>query len=129
MYADWAHAKGKTGANTTRLKAATATLVNNAGVGNFYGGGVTAGQKWDGYSVRATVEPIERVVALIGYGYNKTATANPATDVKNTMFQIGAQYAIYQNMEVKLVYNSTKTTTGNVSSKVNTTTLEVEALM
>ncbi len=131
VYADWAHAKGKTGANIPPAAA------------NYYGGSANftgaaygiagavangTGNKYDGYSIRATVEPVDHFLFLIGYGTHKVTTATGSQ--KENIFQLGGQYAIYQNMELKLVYQAIKDTTPlGVAAKANVTTLEVEALM
>jgi len=130
IYGDWAHAKGKT---------------STTGFGNFYGGALAAAgpgtggpnaaltsgnfinNKFDAYSIRATVQPIARVILLAGYGYQKNTAA--LADTTNKEFQLGVNYSVYQNMELKLIYNSAKNTTGGVAVTTRTTTFEVEALM
>jgi len=124
IYGDWAHAKGRTSA---------------AGTGNFYGrtaafavGAVanTVGNKYDAFSIRATLEPISRIVLLAGYGYQKVTQAGAVSDGTIKQFQLGANYALYQNMELSVVYNNNKTTKiTNVGTTTRTTTFQVEALM
>jgi len=124
VYADWAHAKGKTSAALT---------------GNFYGAtaaaalGATAntvGTKYDAYSIRTNIEPIARVLFQIGYGYQKVTQAGATSDGTIKQFQVGGQYALYQNMELKLVYNNSKATTiAGLATTTRTTTFQVEALM
>jgi len=128
IYGDWAHAKGKTNSSINDVGSAGPPAVAPLGINgvNFYGG-AAANEKFDAYSIRTTVELIPRVTALIGYGYDKLTRV--VGDVTNKKFQIGAQYALYQNMELKLIYNSTKFTTGGVGVTTATTTFEVEALM
>jgi len=130
VYADWAHAKGKTSTATT----------NN---GNLYGGNVeafngvanTSGSKFDAFSARVEVEPIDRVILGIGYGYRKLTV--PANELTSKVFHLAATYKLYQNMDLNIVYNSEKTNdpalaiTGNTltSFTTRTTVIEVEALM
>ena len=128
VYADWAHAKGKSAVagGTTR--------------GNFYGAspdGVTAntaGNKWDGYSIRAEAKPLEHVLFGIGYGYQKftNGVTTNADDVKK-IFHLAATYEIYQNFELNLVYNSTRLNGGTKAAPTSSTTretiLEFEAVM
>jgi len=120
IYGDWAHANGKT---------------SSAGAGNFYGGGVLDGQKFDAWSVRAEVKPLHNVILGIGYGYDKTTqvAGSANAEVTNKKLQLAATYEIYQNFELNFVYNSTKNNAGTVavptSATTRTTLLEFEALM
>jgi len=137
IYADWAHAKGKT---TAALNAG----VNNGrgqatGTGNFYGVAAdgtanTSGNKWDGFSVRADVKPMEHVIVGIGYGYEKftNGVTTLADDTVKTL-HLAATYEVYQNFELNLVYDSAKTNGGTkllpTSSTTRTTVIGIEALM
>jgi len=127
VYADWAHAKGRT---------------SSLGAGNFYGataaaaldttgGGLnTVGTKYDAYSIRANIQPIEHLILQVGYGYQKITAPLQVSDGTIKQFQLGANYSLYQNMELKLVYNNSKaTTTSALATTTRTTTFEVEALM
>ncbi len=130
VYADWAHAKGETSANTGGL----------TGVGNFYGSIVdeagntvanTAGKKFDAFSIRGEIEPIERVLLGIGYGYKQLSQGAPG-DITVKTFHLAATYIVYQNMELNVVFDSAKLndpTAALASSTTRTVVLEVEALM
>ena len=120
VYADWSHAKGKSD---------TATGL----IGNYYGiGTTTVGSKSDAFSIRADLEPIAGLIVGGGYGYAKNTTGAAAAQTKS-QFQIGATYEIYQNLEVRIVYNSTKSDIGNAvgvaAVTTKTTTLEFEGVM
>ena len=122
VYADWAHAKGKTDQASLQ--------------GNVYGvtNGPTnliniAGTKSDAYSIRADIKPLEHVIVGAGYGYNKFSTPVAASISNTKTTQVAATYEIYQNFEINGVYTSAKTTTGGVANTTNTTLLEFEALM
>jgi len=124
IYGDWAHAKGKT---------------STAGQGNFYGvseafeaagADNVAGNKYDGFSIRADIEPINRFLVGIGYGYQKMT--RPGGDITNKVFHLAATYKIYQNFDVNIVYNSEKLTDSMVTANTGTTRttiIEVDALM
>ncbi len=155
IYSDWAHAAGRT---------------SSSGAGNFYGSpGIppgfgsgfgnptgpsanfnTTGKTFDAYSFRVEVEPINRFLFGIGYGYRRLKDAKVGVgDIKTQTFQIAATYKLYQNMDINLVFDNEKTTdpTGRLGSgaKFNpmgmlttpglksftnrTTVLSVEALM
>jgi len=124
IYGDWAHAKGKT---------------STAGQGNFYGiseafadagANNKAGNKYDGFSIRADVEPINRFLVGIGYGYQKlTRPVAGGGDLTNKVFHLAATYKIYQNFDVNIVYNSERLTDTGVSTTTRTTIVEVDALM
>jgi len=119
IYGDWAHAKGKTSA---------------AGTGNFYGAGLgapnTVGSKFDAYSIRAEIEPINRFLFGVGYGYQKQTTT--AGDITNKVFHLAATYKVYQNLDINVIYNNEKLTdaiTPGNSLTTRTTIVEVDALM
>jgi len=143
IYSDWAHANGRT---------------SSSGAGNFYGSpGIppgfgsgfgdptgpsakfnTVGKTFDAYSVRAEVEPINRFLFGIGYGYRRLTDPKVGVgDIKTQTFQVAATYKLYQNMDINLVFDNAKTTdptgtlsgTGLKSFTNRTTVLSVEALM
>jgi len=143
IYGDWAHAKGKTSttgsgnfyggglAQTTAASGAfslnTTTGAITQAVAATTTGTNTIGSKFDAYSIRAELEPINRVLVGIGYGYQKHTA--PAGDVTNKIFHLAATYKIYQNFDLNVVYNSEKLTTGGVAETTRTTIVEVDALM
>jgi len=124
IYGDWAHAKGKT---------------STVGTGNFYGVSEAfeaagaenlAGNKYDGFSIRTEVEPINRFLVGIGYGYQKMTRSGG--DITNKVFHLAATYKIYQNFDVNIVYNSEKLIDSMVTANTGTTRttiIEVDALM
>jgi len=123
IYADWAHANGKT---------------SSAGTNNFYGaesGGIADGQDYDAFSIRTDVEPIERLILGVGYSYAKTTQVAGSTDAESVekTFHLAATYKLYQNFDINLVYNDVQTDAGTIaaptSSTTRTTTLEVDVLM
>ena len=126
LYADYASTKAKTNTN----------VALNA-YGAVPGAAATANaDKADGWSLRATVKPLHNVILGAGYGQ---ATYKPAgagvTGGKKKAWQIAGTYEIYQNAELTLSYNDTKTDaaygTGVAGAAVTTktTTLLFEALM
>ena len=128
IYADWAHAKGKQGTGP----------VGTLATANFYGSGLganTIGSKYDAFSVRAELKPIDRLIVGIGYGYQKLAQAvgAVAADVTVKTVHVGVTYEIYQNMEINFTYDSDRMNAGTaalpISSTTRTTFAEVEALM
>jgi len=115
LYADWAHAKGKANGNVLGADDLT------AGAGT-----LNAGQKYDGYSLRATLEPFSQVGLNLGYGYRKT-TATATTAIKHQVFSFGAAYSFYQNMIMAINYTNDKVTDTVVpanSGTNKTTTLD-----
>jgi hypothetical protein len=104
LYADYATAKKGT-----------------AALANFYNASTTANRT--GFSVRGTIKPTHTIVAMAGIGDDKTGT----TKVTHTI--VGAEYEVYQNFVVALIYQQDKTDTAGTVTKVNTTTLDIEALM
>lgn len=65
-----------------------------------------------GYSFRAELKPTHTIVVGAGFGNLKDATT------KATQWQVGAEYEIYQNFVVALVYNNTKVKTVGVPTDV-----------
>ena len=119
VYADWAHAKGKGNGNIlgTDDLAAQATILTA-------GTGLPVGSKYDGFSLRATLEPVSQIGLNIGFGNRKTSSLIAANTVKHAVFSMGAAYSVYQNMILAINYTNDKQTTGNVASNIKTTTLD-----
>ncbi|MDQ6997838.1 MAG: hypothetical protein Q9M17_03910, partial [Mariprofundus sp.] len=87
------------------------------------------GGESSGYSVRANIKPLHTVIVNAGFGIMRDADLLGAV-TKTTQFQVGAEYEIYQNFVVALIYNNTKSTTAaNFVTKTKTTTLDIEALL
>jgi len=132
IYGDWAHAKGKTGGNL--LGAQDVTGGAAAALGTTPGGAAGSGtfaflnqnQKFDAFSIRATLEPISRLTLGAGYGYRKTTDSVTATNgTKHQVYALGAAYSIYQNMILSLKYTSDKQTTpGSAGMNTKTTVLD-----
>ena len=78
-----------------------------------------------GYSLRATVEPVSNIIAMIGFGSDKIGA------VKTTTFVTGLGYSLYQNARINLTYGSAKTSTGvpAADTKVTDLALGFEFLM
>ena len=116
VYADYAQSKDKAG----------------AGEVNFYGLNAPAtGDKTTGYSARVEVKPLHNMGVGLGFGSMKLnhGTAGLGVD-KMTQFQIAGFYEVYQNLELNLIYNTSKVTVGaGGSAKANTLTLEFEGLL
>ncbi len=88
-------------------------------------GATAANGSLKGYSFRAELKPIHTVVAMAGIGNLKDNLT------KTAQWQVGAEYEIYQNFVVALIYNNAKTTTAatGVAVTTKTTTLDIEALL
>jgi len=128
VYADWAHAKGKTDAASaaTNFYGALASPAQaTAGAGATTANG--AGNKTDGYSIRADIKPLEHFIVGAGYGHMKESIA--AASITQNTTQVAATYEIYQNFELNFIYTNQKTTSAGLSNTVNTTVAEFEALM
>ncbi len=78
-----------------------------------------------GYSFRANVKPLHNMIFQAGYGQLKDNNS------KTTQYQIGAEYELYQNFVIALVYNNSKAKTiaTGLSATTKTTTLDIEALL
>ncbi|MDX8406065.1 MAG: hypothetical protein R8K50_07935 [Mariprofundus sp.] len=79
-----------------------------------------------GYSIRANVKPLHNVVAGIGFGSLKTGT------VKTDVINIAAEYEVYQNFVISLIWNEAKTSGNPLAvgdTKITSTTVDIEALM
>jgi len=122
IYADWAHAKG--------------TAAGNIMGAQDVGGLLNSGDKFDAFSLRATIEPVSGWTVGAGYGYRKTDLApitpgvvNPAS-VKHQVFTAALAYQLYQNSIISLNYNNDKQTLGNgTATNVKTTVLDWITLM
>jgi len=118
FYADYAHSKGQT---------------SSLGIGNYYGSSLgpnLSGNKYDAYSARIEVEPIDRVILGVGYGYQKLFSPAPNGSTTNKVFHLAAVYKFYQNMDLTLIYNSEKLNPGaGPSETTRTTILAIETLM
>jgi len=110
FYADYASSDSNTTGGTKF------NLFNNDGVLGQAG-------KLDGWSVRGDIKPLHNVIFGAAYG----KLSNDLNDRKQ--WQIAAEYELFQNMTVSLIYRSVDETIGGVSSKTSTTTLDIEALM
>ncbi len=124
VYGDWAHARGQTSADGT---------ANFYGIGDAFDGIATnkAGNKYDGFSIRVEVEPLNRLIVGIGYGYQKL-TRSVGGDLTNKVTHLAATYKIYQNFDVNVVYNNEKRSdalTASNNKTTRTTIVEVDALM
>jgi len=120
IYGDWAHAKGK--ANGNLLGATdTGSTVATLGVQR----ALLNGDKFDAFSLRASIEPISQVALALGYGYRKTTSNVAANNIKHQIFKVGAAYSVYQNMILSLSYENDKaTTTGLAATNTKTTVLD-----
>jgi len=125
-------AMGEVGDMSVGVFADYSTAKATAAVGLLSLNGLTAGQKYDGYSVRTSVEPVHGVILSLGYG-SQTIAAGAAADQTTTYLTSGISYSIYQNFEVALTHQiQSINNVGNVAgdtSKVKTTMLQVEAVM
>jgi len=113
IYADYASAKKS---SVAKANVYNASLFNNR----------------TGYSLRATLKPLHRVVAIVGYGVDKTG----GVSTKSTL--VGAEYEVYQNFVIALTHESVKVSGltaaailagGGLNGTTKTTTLDFEALM
>jgi len=141
IYGDWAHAAGRTSSGGTGNFYGSAGAPAGSGFGDatVTGGNPkfnTAGKTFDAYSIRTEIEPVNRFLFGIGYGYKRLQ--DPASgDIKTQTLQLAATYKVYQNMDINLVFDNAKTTdpTGTLSTSGlksftnRTTVLSVEALM
>ena len=118
VYADFASAK----------KSSLAALGGNK-VNLF---NTTAGDL-EGWHFRANVKPTHNLIFGAGYGEmkNKDNLAVGFVGSKARQWQIGAEYEVYQNFVIALIYNNTKVTPnlGVGSTTTKTTTLDIEALI
>jgi len=120
IYGDWAHAKGKANGNLLGAQDAGTTLASAIGQQV-----LVNGDKFDAFSLRASIEPIPQVDLALGYGYRKTTSITLANNVKHQIFKIGASYSVYQNMILSLSYENDKaTTTGLPATNTKTTVLD-----
>lgn len=110
LYVDYANAKGNNGGTKV----------------NIYNLGLNARK---GYGVRATVKPLHNVIVGAGYGSMKGGDAVLGDNTKDTTWNVGAEYEIYQNFVIALTYTNAKNTVAGVSSTTKTTLVDIEALM
>ncbi len=119
VYGDYAHAKGRTSA---------------AGTANFYGSNLgtnTNGSKFDAFSIRAEIEPINRFLFGVGYGYQKF-TQLGKNDITQKTVHLAATYKVYQNFDINVRFDNEKLSDGVTPSNsvtTRTTVFEVDALM
>jgi len=116
IYGDWAHAKGKANGNLLGAQDSNFQL-GATNVFNSYNT-LRSGDKFDAFSIRASLEPISQVTFALGYGYRKTTGLN--NNVKHQVFKFGAGYSIYQNMILSLSYANDKTTVGAFTAGAST---------
>ena len=139
IYGDWAHAAGRTSASGAGNFYGSPGMPGEPGFGNAMnttGKFNTVGNTFNAYSIRAEVEPINRFLFGIGYGY-KQFKGLAAGEISSQKFQLAATYRMYQNFNLNLVFDNEKTTdpTGTLSGSGlknftnRTTVLQVEALM
>ena len=84
----------------------------------------TSASAMKGYSARVEVKPTHNIIVGGGIGQLKNAAS------KTAQWQLAAEYEIYQNFVVALIYNNTKVTpVGGVGTTTKTTTLDIEALL
>jgi len=123
IYGDWAHAKGKANGNILGAQDST----NVVGAGSALAGytSLNAGDKFDAFSLRATLEPVSQVTLGLGYGYRKTTSNVVLNNIKHQVISLGVAYSIYQNMIVSLNYtNDKKTVATQASTNTKTTILD-----
>jgi len=117
IYADYAHAKGQTSV---------------FGTGNFYGdalGPNLNGNKFDAYSARIEVEPVNRVILGFGYGFQRLSTPAPG-NVTNRILHLAGVYKFYQNMDLTVIFDDEKFKPAmGITETTRTTTVILEALM
>jgi len=145
IYGDWAHAKGKTSSTGTANFYGSPGLPPGLGTGFGNPAGPsgkfnTAGSKFDAFSARIEVAPMDRVLLGIGYGYRKftQATAAPIQgDITTKTLHLAATYKIYQNFDLNITFDNEKTNdptatlgpAGLTSFTTRTTVVSVETLM
>ena len=128
VYADWAHAKGKSGPGGAANFYGSGNWVMNTSMGMMGAGNVnSAGRKYDAYSIRAELEPVNRFLIGIGYGYRKLS--RQGGDLTSKAYQLAATYKVYQNFDLNLVYNNEKETDAGVSTTTRTTLFEALIMM
>ncbi len=131
VYADYAHAKGKPNGNILGAQDVGTTTGASSLLANYSALG--ASQKFDAYSIRATLEPLAGVTVGTGYGYRKT-TNNTAgmNQPKHQVFSISGSYQLYQNSIISLNFTNDKIsglTTAANNGNLKTTTLDWLTLM
>jgi len=121
IYGDWAHAKGK--ANGNILGAQDSINVVGAGSALATYNSLNSGDKFDAFSLRATLEPVSQVTLGLGYGYRKTTSNVPLNNIKHQVISLGVAYSIYQNMIVSVNYTNDKLTQSTLPSFNTKTTI------
>ncbi len=110
VYADYAHAKGKANGNVLGAQdVGTSVLDANAtgAFGTF--AAIGASQKFDAYSIRATLGVLPGVTVGAGYGYRKTTDSGVGrSQPKHQVFSISAAYQLYQNSIISLNFTNDK---------------------
>jgi len=96
IYADWITTKAKRGSNLFALTNLTVVGAQPAAT--------ATNSKIGGYSLRAEISPIHKVMLGAGIGQVKTTTNGAAPNTKHTYTQVAATYEIYQNMEFNVHY-------------------------
>jgi hypothetical protein len=136
VYGDWAHAKGTTNGNLYGAQdlPAAAQPAGTTAAALGIASALSSSQKFDAYSIRATLEPVSRISVGLGYGSRKTTGTAGTDQPTHKVFAITASYQLYQNSIISLNYTSDKTsgfvTLPTVNNNtVHTTTLDWLTLM
>jgi len=123
IYTDWAHAKGKANGNILGAQDSINTAAPTSAFGAFGYSALNSGDKFDAFSLRATLEPVSQVTLGLGYGYRKTTSAVPLNNIKHQVISLGVAYSIYQNMIVSVNYTNDKLTQSTLPSSNTKTTI------
>ena len=121
VYADYAHAKGTTNGNILGAQDTAGAIANANNIFNTYNA-LSSGEKFDAYSIRATLEPVNRVTFGVGYGYRKTNSATVANQAKHNVTAVTASYQFYQNMVLSVNYTNDKASAGAAAATSTKTT-------
>jgi len=148
IYADYAHAKGKPNGNVLGAQD-VATNVGNANGNAMFGSFAALGrtQKFDAYSIRATLGVLPGITVGAGYGYRKTTDTRAPIDIngaafsqpKHQVFSLSASYQLYMNSIISLNFTNDKISgvtagsnlagAGVLNGNLKTTTLDWLTLM
>jgi len=111
LYADFASASASTATETNLFNTATGDL--------------------EGWHVRGNIKPTHNLIFGAGFGELKTKnSAGLINGSKTTQWQIAAEYEVYQNFVIALIYNNSKVAPAvGASTTTKTTTLDIEALI
>jgi len=123
LYGDWAHSKGKANGNILGAQDSINTPVATSVFGALGYSSLNAGDKFDAFSLRATLEPVSQVTLGLGYGYRKTTSNVPLNNIKHQVISLGVAYSIYQNMIVSVNYTNDKLTQSTLPSSNTKTTI------